>query len=216
MIAPEKRRRDKTLARAENVPRSSLALSLCYDPMFYPDATGARVWPAGDVAGRKNSRDICLQKFVNQNAVIDRDARLFGKRSIRANADSNDNQLAIQNCSVIELHIPTSDGHRCSPKMKFHAVCFVSFANQISQFTPENSFEWQRLFSDHSDLDFALSQRRRHFQADEACADHHGAFCIFRFLDDAPAVRQSSQITNIRKILSWNLEPNRLGASRKQ
>src|SRR6184192_1163579 len=77
------------LGARENVPRSSLAVSLRYDPMFDPDATGARLGPAGDVAGCKNSRDICLQKLVNQNAVIDRDARLFGKRSIRANADSD-------------------------------------------------------------------------------------------------------------------------------
>src|SRR4030095_10209223 len=43
MIAPEKRRHDKRLARSENITRSGLALALRHDPMFHPDPARARI-----------------------------------------------------------------------------------------------------------------------------------------------------------------------------
>ena len=88
--------------------------------------------------------------------------------------------------------------------MKFHAMGLVSFANQVSEFPSENFFERERFFSDDYDFEFALAQRRRHFQPDEARPDHHRALCVFRPRDDAPAIGESSQITNVRQVIARN------------
>src|SRR5262249_19693994 len=138
MIAPEKWRYYERLLRSKNVPRGDLALPLRQDPVFHSDAPSPRIGPASDVACGKNSLHIRLQEFVHQHAVVSRDARLFGERCIRAYADPDDNQVALQNCSVIELDMLICDDHRRSTEMKYHAVCFVSFANELAQCAPEN------------------------------------------------------------------------------
>src|SRR5207247_2461174 len=100
-------------------------------------------------------------------------------------------------------HDPVLDAHtaraRVGPtgEVEFHAVVFVSFANAISQFAPKNLLQRQRSFSDDCDFKFALAQRCRHFQANEACADDYRALRVFRFLYDTPAVAQRPQITNV-------------------
>src|SRR5439155_22440966 len=101
MIAPEKWRRFKWLARAENVARRRLPLPLGHYPVLHPDSACARIGPAHHITRGKNSRHARLQKFVDQNAVLGRDPCFFSKRSVRAYADSNDHQVAIQNRSII-------------------------------------------------------------------------------------------------------------------
>ena len=181
MIAPEKWRHSKTLTRAENVARCCLALALGHHPVL--DTYTARAWiePAGDVAGSKNSRHVRFQKFVHQNAVICRDSCFFSKRSVWAYADSNDHQVAIQSCSVIQLHLSLLYHRRCSLQMKFHPVGLMSFANQVAQFTSENLFKRQRSLSDNRDVEFSLAQRCRHFQADEARPITTARFAFFAF-----------------------------------
>src|SRR5206468_5426006 len=57
MIAPEKWRSDELLASAENIPRRGLPLSLGHYPMLHPNVACARIGPARNIAGGKNSRD---------------------------------------------------------------------------------------------------------------------------------------------------------------
>src|SRR5436190_9687929 len=138
MITPKKRRHSESLTRAKNVARSSLALALSHDPVLDAHTALVRIGPTRDVAGCKNSRDVRFQTFVDHDAVVSGNARFFGQRYIWPNADSHYHQGAIQNRSVIELHMPLLDGCRSSTEMEFHAVVFVSFANAISQFAPKN------------------------------------------------------------------------------
>ena len=65
--------------------------------------------------------------------------------------------------------------------MKFHTMRFVRFANQISHFGSQNLPERHRISSDDRDFQFALAQRPRHFQPDEARADDDRAPCVFAF-----------------------------------
>ena len=97
--------------------------------MLHPDAACARIGPARDIAGSKNSGDVRLQKFVHQHAVVRCDPCFFSKRGVWAHANSYDHQVAFQNGFIIELHV--SIFYHCgrSTEMKFHAVRLVSFAN---------------------------------------------------------------------------------------
>src|SRR2546430_1026184 len=85
------------------------------------------------------------------------------------------------------------DCHWRSPEIKPCAVRFVSFTNQVPQFASQNFFEWLWILPDDGDLDFTLPQRRRHFQPDEACTDHHRALRVLCLVDDAPAVRSEER-----------------------
>src|SRR5258708_7251836 len=95
MIAPEKWRHDEWLARSENITRGGLAGPWRHDQMSHPDATRARIGPTRNIARRKDSRHICLQKFIHQNAVVGRDACLFGQGSVRTYSHSYDHHVAI-------------------------------------------------------------------------------------------------------------------------
>src|SRR6266705_3495286 len=87
----------------------------------------------------------------------------------------------------------------------FPAAAHSTFAFQLRGAGRE-FFERLRMFSHHCDLDLPLSQRCRHFQPNKACANHHRPLRVLRLLDDAPAVRERSQITNTRQIVSWDSE----------
>src|SRR5438046_8387634 len=92
----------------------------------------------------------------------------------------------------------------------------MGFANQIAKLTTENILQRSRMFTDNGDLDFSLPQRAGHFQADKDRPNHHRTLCIFRSLDDAAAVSQRAEITNMRQIGSRTFEPNRLGSRCEQ
>ena len=216
MIAPEKWRSDELLACAENVARRSLPLPFRHDPVLHTNAACARIGPPRDIAGGKDSRDIRFQKFVYQYAVVGRDSCCFSKRSVRTYADSNDDEIAIQYRSVIQLYLSVLYNCWRSPEMKLYSVLLVSFANQLTQFASENLFERQRPFPDHCDFKLALAQRCRHFQPDEARADDNGPLRVFGFRNDVPAVSESSQITNVRQIVPRNLKPHRLSTGCQQ
>src|SRR5437762_7637646 len=117
MITPKKRRHSESLTRAKNVARSSLTLALSHDPVLDAHTARARIGPTRDVAGGKNSGDVRFQKFVDHDAVVSDNARFFGQRYIWPNADSHDHQVAIQNRSVIELHVSIFDSCGRSPEM---------------------------------------------------------------------------------------------------
>src|SRR5437667_3527599 len=131
MIAPEKWRSDESLSRAENVARRSLPLALGHDPVLDAYAARARIGPARDIAGCKDSGHICFQKFVDQYAVVGRDSCCFSKRYVWAHADPHNDQVAIQSCPVIELHISVLYKRWRPPEIKFYAVRVVSFTNQV-------------------------------------------------------------------------------------
>src|SRR5262249_26041258 len=138
MIAPEEWRIRKWLARAENVACGGLALALGQDPVLDAYPARARIRPARDVAGGKNSGNVSLHKFIDQNAVVGRDPCFFSKRSVWAYADPCNHQVTLQSRSVIELYISVLYDCRRSPEIKFYAVRLVSFANQVAEFASEN------------------------------------------------------------------------------
>src|SRR5262249_24326372 len=216
MIAPEEWRRRERLACAENVARGCLTLTLRHYPVLDTYAARARIWPAGDIAGGKNSRHVRLQIFVDQKSVIRRNPRLFRERGVWPNADTNNHEVAIQNRSVIESHVSVLYDCRRSPQVKLYAVRLVSLVNHLAQFGSKNFLQRQRSFSDNCDFEFALAQRCCDFQADEARADHDRALRVFRFFDDAAAVSESAQIANVRQIVPGNREPNWLCAGGQQ
>src|SRR5262249_37037237 len=100
-----------------------------------------------------------------------------------------------------------------SPQIKLYTVPLVSFMDQVAQFGSENLFERKRCFSNNSNFDFPLTKRCCYFQANETTADDDRAFRAFGFLDDTPAVSESSQITNMRQIAAGNREANGLRTS---
>src|SRR5207245_8824452 len=117
---------------------------------------------------------------------------------------------------VVLLPIVLLDCPWRSTQIKLYVVCFVSFTNQVPQFASQNFFEWLWILPDDGDLDFTLPQRRRYFQPDEAGTDHHRALRVLCLVDDAPAVGQTPQITDVGQIVPRNCEANRLAAGRQQ
>src|SRR5437762_14277468 len=100
MIAPEKWRSDESLSRAENVARRSLPLALGHDPVLDASTASARIAPARDIAGGKDSRHICLQKFVDHYEAVGSDTRSLSMQHIRTYTDSSHHHIAIQHRSV--------------------------------------------------------------------------------------------------------------------
>src|ERR1043166_1760614 len=197
MVAPEKWRQVKRFPASQDVARRRLTLTLRHHPMFDTNSPRARIGPARDVAGGKNSRRVRFQIFVDQNSVISSNPRFFRERGVWPNPDSNCHEVAIQDRSAVEADASVLNGYGCSPQMKLHTMRLVSFLDQLAQFASENFFQWKRSFADHCNFKFALAQRRCHFEADKAGADHHRALRIFRLFNDAAAVSKSSQITNV-------------------
>src|SRR5262245_8392972 len=149
VITPEKWRQNEWLARSENVTRGGLTMALRHHPMFHPDASRARIGPTRDVASRKNPRHVRLQKFVNQYAIVDCNACLFGYGDVWAHPDSNDHQITLYFRPVIELHISILNCRWRSTEMKLHAICLVGVANQSAQVPSESLFQRHRTSSDH-------------------------------------------------------------------
>ena len=89
MIAPEEWRDRERFACAENIARRSLTLALSHNPVFHADPACARIGPARNVAGGKDSGNVRFQKLVYQHTVVSCDARLLSKMCVWANADSN-------------------------------------------------------------------------------------------------------------------------------
>src|SRR5437764_13647320 len=131
MIAPEKWRRNESFTCAENIARRSLPLPFCHDPVLYPNAACARIGPARDIAGGKDSRDVCFQKFIYQYAFVRRDLCFFSKRSIRTHAYSNDHQVTIKTRPIIKPPVSVVVDSRRSPQIKFYTVRFVTLRNSL-------------------------------------------------------------------------------------
>ena len=94
---------------------------------------------------------------------------VFGRTPIPTTTKSQSNFVPSSSCTY------RSDSRRRSTEMKFHTMRFVRFANQMSHFGSQNFRERHRISSDDRDFQFALAQRPRHFQSDEARADHDRA-----------------------------------------
>src|SRR5215472_6843453 len=91
MIAPEEWSKCECFPCTEHIARGGLTLALSDNPVFHADPARARIGPPGNVASRKNSRNVRFQKFIYQHTVIGRDARFLGETCIWANADPDDN-----------------------------------------------------------------------------------------------------------------------------
>src|SRR6516162_6134451 len=89
MIAPEEWRDRERRACAQDVAGGSLTLALSHNPVFDADPAGARIGPARNVAGGKNSGNVRFQKLVDQHTVLSCDARLLSKLYVWPNAYSH-------------------------------------------------------------------------------------------------------------------------------
>src|SRR5205814_10704522 len=115
-------------------------------------AAHARVGPPCNVTSGKNSGDIGFQKLVYQYAIISCDTRLLSEMCVWANADSDNDQIAVQFRSVVKLHSAVVNCCGRPTEMKFHAMRFVRFANQIAHFRSQNFLEGHECLSEDRDF----------------------------------------------------------------
>jgi hypothetical protein len=74
--------------------------------------------------------------------------------------------------------------------VKDDAMLFVQATNEISHGGPEHAFHRPLLQPDDVDLDVPGAQRRRHFEPDEARADHERTARAGSRRDDRAAIVQ--------------------------
>src|SRR5262245_7843987 len=97
VLTPEKWHICKYFAAAENVSCGRLPLPLGDHPVLNPDPlTGPAIWPAGDVAGRKNPGRAGLQIFVDDDAPVDRQAGLSGQGRCRTDTHPHYDKVRVE------------------------------------------------------------------------------------------------------------------------
>src|SRR5262245_14070173 len=69
----------KVLAMAEDIPGRYLPLALGNNPVLHANTlAGVRIWPAGGIAGSKDSSHAGLEVFVDSDTAINGEPRLLG------------------------------------------------------------------------------------------------------------------------------------------
>ena len=100
--------------------------------------------------------------------------------------------------------------------MERDAVRLVQRLNEPTQFDTHDPLERHALGRDHIDRDVAVSERRRHFQANETCTGHDDAFRVLRLLDDRLAVAERTQVVDVRCVGTRDGQVDRLCAGGNQ
>ena len=88
--------------------------------------------------------------------------------------------------------------------MKHDAVLLVQRADEIAELRPEHALQRPRFRRHDMHFELAGAQRRRHFEPDEARADHDHALRAFGVGDDGAAVGERAQRMNMRQIGAGN------------
>src|SRR5487761_1984678 len=96
LLGPKERHSVKPIASTEHVARGGLPLALGDDPVLDADSlAGEPVRPARDVAGREDARNIRFEAFVDRDAAVGGEARLFRQCDHRPYADADDDQIGL-------------------------------------------------------------------------------------------------------------------------
>src|SRR6185437_5366290 len=189
LLSPEERHAGKALMVPEHIAGDSLALALRDHPVLDAKPLAALgIGPAGDVPSRENARCARLQALIDQNAMVDREARPLGESQARTYTDPDEHEVGIDQSSIVELDLPGIYCTHCVAKMKHNAVRLVEGANEVSHRGPEDPLHGPSLRRHHVDLRLPLSQCRRRFEPNEACPDDHSTATRLGARDDRPAI----------------------------
>ena len=96
--------------------------------------------------------------------------------------------------------------------MKHDALSLVQRSHEPADLDTHDALERHALGRDHVNVDPARTQRRRHFQADEARARDHDMLGVLRALDNRAAVGERAQIHHLIAGGAWNRQPHGIRA----
>src|SRR6478609_4853967 len=191
VLAPEERGRSEWCRDTHHIEGGDLPLPFGDHPMLDADAfAGDRIRPAGDIAGGVNSGRTGFHVFVDDHALVDREAGLFGERQAWTHSDPDHNKIGVERASVFERHALAVNCTHAVLEMEFDPMLFMQRTDEVSKLRPEYPLERAFFRRHYVNLDVASAQRSRGLQTDEACADHHGSLCAFRLRDDRAAIVQ--------------------------
>src|SRR5262245_56205229 len=100
--------------------------------------------------------------------------------------------------------------------MEDDAVGFMDGLDETADLGPHHTLEWQVVRRHHVHCDAAHAERRRDFEPDEACTDHHSMFPALREVDDGTAVGKRSEVVHLRRLMTGNGKPHGIGAGGNQ
>ena len=97
-------------------------------------------------------------------------------------------------------------------QMKNHTSAFVQLADEAANFRAHDAFERFVIGSDDVHADLTSTERRGDFKADEARPDHNDGLRRLGLRDNRPAVRECSQVVNLRAGGAGDIQSDRIGA----
>src|SRR5665213_630099 len=202
---------------AEDIMRRCLALALGDDPMFDADPlTGKSVRPACDVASREDASDAGLEIFIDDNAAINLEPRLFRQRDRRPHADPDDDEVGLKAFSAFQRHALVVYRRRCRAEVERHAVALMEIAQEIPDLWSQYFLHQDRLGPDYMDFDIPGTKRCRALETNEAGADHNRTLRHQSAGDQRAAVSQSPQVMHVWESRPGDAETDWLGSGRKQ
>src|ERR1035437_5370665 len=217
LVGPEEGDGVEPLARAEDIARGGLPLTLGHHPVLHADALARQgVGPARDVAGREDALYARLEVLVHRDAPIDGEGCVFCLRGRRAHTDAGHDEVRRQPCSVLQRDAAIVDRRRGGADMERHAVPLVQGTDEAADLLAEDLQHRNRFRRDHVDGDIARAQRCRHFEPDETRADHDAPLRLVRRGDQCVGVGAGAQIMDVRPRGAWYFEADRFGAGGEQ
>ena len=217
LLGPEERDRIEGFAAAEHVARRRLALALGDDEMLDADRFAAvRIRPARDVAGREHMPGAGLEELVDQHAAVDGEAGLFGQRDRRTDADADDDEVGVDAVPLSSVTPCSSIETAVRPRWKVTPCC--SWTERMND---PSSGPSTRAIGIASGPTTCTSRPRA--RSDEATSRPMKLAPMitalrgrFGLCDQRAAVGERAQIMNMAEVRAGNVEPDRLGAGRKQ
>ena len=101
------------------------------------------------------------QISVDDDAAVDRQARLLGERETRPHADADDHEIGFERAAALERDAAAVERRDGFAEMEDDAMLFVQRANEVAELRPEHALHRPRFRRHDMDLDIAGAQRRR-------------------------------------------------------
>src|SRR5512138_1776105 len=101
-------------------------------------------------------------------------------------------------------------------QMEHHTVRLVQRLYEPTQLDAHHALERYLLGCHHLDCDVTVSERGRYFESDEARAGYDDPLCLLRRLHDRLAVRERTQVVDVRCICTRYRQFDRVGACGNQ
>ena len=125
---------------------------------------------------------------VHDDTAIEREPRTLGERDPWAHADTDDDEVRLQQAPVVEPHLLGAYGCRRLTEMELDSMLLMQRANEVSHLRAEDTLHRPPVGRDHVDFDLAMAQGGRDLETDEARPEHDHAACRLSALDDGAAV----------------------------